>query len=296
VSDVLSPGPDELLAAWAARVAADRAQVERCREQPDPTDFYAPVKERFRMDPRRTDDATLNALLALALPEDVWLDVGAGGGRYALPLALNVREVVAVEPSPAMAGVLRGDARAHAIGNCRVIEARWPMAAAAPHGDVGLMAHVGYDIAHIGPFLDELEACSSRLCVAVMGESAMTTAATLFWHDVHGEPRVRLPALPELVMLLLARGSIPEARLVDRVPPTFESFDDALSTARRQLWLRPGSTKDDRLRALARDAITERGGRFALEWSPTKVGIVSWTRSDQRSGNRIGSGGGAASG
>ncbi len=145
-----------------------------------------------------------------------------------------------------------------------------------PSGDVGLMAHVGYDIAEIGPFLDELEQSSARLCVTVMGESAMTTVSTLFWNEIHGEPRVRLPALPELVTLLFARGRLPEIRLVDRVPPTFDSLDEALAMARRQLWLSAGSAKDDRLRALVQEAATERDGRYAFEWTPTKIGIVSW--------------------
>ena len=255
----------------------DREQVDRAREVADPADFYAPVTSRFRMDPRRTDDETLNALVDLARADDVWLDVGAGGGRYALPLALHVREVIAIDPSPAMLAALREDARASGIENVRVIEARWPMARGqAPAGEVGLMSHVGYDIEEIGLFLDQLEAHSSRLCVAVMGESAMTTVATMYWNEVHGEPRVRLPALPELLVLLAARGSVPEVHMVARTPPTFASRDEAHSMARRQLWLDEGSEKDARLRRLVHKTVTEREGRFAFEWQPTRIGIVTW--------------------
>jgi SAM-dependent methyltransferase len=265
----------DLLYAWRARVEADKAQVDRAREVEDPADFYAPVASRFRMDPRRTDDETLNALLGLARPDDIWLDVGAGGGRYALPIALHVREVIAIDPSPSMLGALVEDAVASAIENVRVIEARWPMPD-PPAGEVGLMSHVGYDIADIGPFLDQLEAQCSRLCVAIMGESAMTTVATLYWNEIHAEPRIRLPALPELLVLLMARGSVPDIRLVDRSPPTFESVEDAHAMARRQLWLREGSANDARLRPLLAKTLTERDGRFAFEWTPTKIGIVSW--------------------
>jgi SAM-dependent methyltransferase len=282
-ADALSPTVDSLLTAWRDRVAADNAQVERSREEPDPTDFYAPVATRFRMDPRRTDDPSLNALLSLTRPGDVWLDVGAGGGRYALPLALHVREVVAVDPSVAMLSVLREDAAAEGIENCRVIESRWPLpaggdfAASTASADVALMAHVGYDIAEIGPFLDALESSAERLCVAMMGESAMTTVSTLFWNDIHGEPRVRLPALPELLTLLLARARLPEVALVDRVAPSFSDFDEAMTMARRQLWLRKGSAKDQRLEAFARAALTERDSRLSFDWTPTKIGIVSWS-------------------
>jgi len=109
-----------------------------------------------------------------------------------------------------------------------------------------------------------------------MGEGAMTTVATMFWEPVHGEPRVALPALPELVTLLFARGRIAEIRLVDRSPPTFESMDELLTMARRQLWVRPGSEKDARLSELVQGGAEERDGRFALEWTPTRIGIVVW--------------------
>jgi len=275
MNDALSPDPTDLLAAWRERVQADLEQVNRCREVADPTDFYAPVKDRFRMHPRRTDDETLNALVALAEPRDVWLDVGAGGGRYALPLAMRVRQVLAIDPSPSMLGALREDAAAAGIGNIKLIEARWPMAH-PPKGDVALAAHVGYDIAEIGPFVDQLEAQASRLCVAVLGESAMQTVAALFWRRIHGEPRVRLPALPEFLVLLTARGRLPEVTLVDRTPPTFASTEEAHAMARRQLWLDEGSVKDRKLRRLVERTLTERDGRYGFEWTPTRIGVVTW--------------------
>jgi len=272
-------GPDvvRLTDAWRAAVVADKEQVDRSREEPDPADFYAPTANRFRMDPRRTDDATVNVLLSLARADDVWLDIGAGGGRYALPLALHVHRLIAVDPSPAMLDALRQDAAANGIANLEIIESRWPMAE-PPAADVALMAHVGYDIAEIGPFLDQAEQAAARLCVAVMGESAMATTATLFWSAVHGEPRVSLPALPELLALLAARGRTTTVSYVERVPPTFDSFDEALDMARRQLWVRAGSAKDERLVRTVRDTLTERDGRFAFEWQPTRIGIASWPR------------------
>jgi SAM-dependent methyltransferase len=275
MNDPLSPPEADALAAWSARVRSDREQVDRCREIDDPADFYAPVADRFRLDPRRTDDDVLGALLRYARSEEKWLDVGAGGGRYALPLALAVREVIAVEPSPAMVDGLEAGMRQHGIRNVTVRRSTWPMAD-PPSADVSLMAHVGYDIADIGPFLDALEAASRRLCVAVMGESAMTTVAALFWEPVHGEPRVRLPALPELLVLLVARGRLPEVTLVDRRPVVFETPDEALAMARRQLWLREGSEKDERLLRRAEGTLSERDGRWSFDWQPARVGIVSW--------------------
>ncbi len=280
MSDALRPDSADALEAWAARVRADREQVERSREVADPADFYAPVAQRFRHDPRRTDDAVLDVLRGLCRPDDSWLDVGAGGGRYALPIALLTREVVCVEPSAGMIEVLRQGMLEHGIGNVRIVEGRWPLPGFERRADVSLMAHIGYDIEEIGPFLDAMEAATRRRCVAVLGESAMTTMATLFWQPVHGEPRVALPALPEFLTLLLARGRLPEVQLVDRKPPTFDSLDDLLSMARRQLWVRPGSAKDLELQRLVRGAASAREGRWAPEWSVSKIGIVTWEPAD----------------
>ena len=275
-ADALRPSAAVAHAAWGARVQADGKQVERVRESADPADFYAPVADRFRLDPHRTDDPTLEVLRSLARPGETWLDIGSGGGRFALPLALLAREVICVEPSPAMIGVLEEGMRDHGIANIRIVPERWPLSEVNVAADVALLAHIGYDIAQIGPFLDAAEAAARRRCVAVMGEGAMTTVATLFWEPVHGEPRVALPALPELVTLLLARGRLPEIRLVDRTPPTFASMTELLAMARRQLWVRTGSKKDARLTELVEAHAEERDGQWALEWAPTRIGIVSW--------------------
>jgi len=282
-ADALRPTAEQALAAWSARVVAESQQVERCREVSDPADYYAPVAGRFRDDPARTDDPVLETLEELSRTEDTWLDIGAGGGRYALPLARRVRQVVAVDPSAAMLDVLREGMREHAIPNIRVVQGRWPaidltagVGCATGAIDVALMAHVGYDIEGIGPFLDAAEATARRSCVAIIAEGAMTTVASLFWADIHGEPRVPLPALPELLALLVARGRLAEVRLVDRQPPTFDSFDELLATARRQLWLAAGSERDRHLVEVLRAEAVERDGRWGVDRGATKIGIVTW--------------------
>lgn len=273
--DPLRPVAADTLAAWRDRVRANREQAERLREGGPPRDFYAPVASDFRADPRRTDEPALDLLRSLVRPGEAWLDIGAGGGRYALPLALLAREVVAVEPSEGMQSVLRQGMADHRLSNVRIVPARWPMAA-APTADVALIAHIGYDIEEIDSFLDAMEASARRLCVAVLVTPSPPQPAERFWPPIHGEARVPLPSLTEFLVLLLARGRLFDLRLYEREPLAHVERDAPLGWLYQQLFVAADTAKGRLLALLARDAITERNGRWALSWDPVPLGIVTW--------------------
>ncbi|HEX8969273.1 MAG TPA: methyltransferase domain-containing protein, partial [Chloroflexota bacterium] len=274
-SDALRPSAEAALRDWGARVRANREQVDQFREA-TPPDFYAPVAGMFRADPRRQDEPTLEALRLLVEPTDSVLDIGAGGGRYALPLAMAAREVIAVEPSEGMRRVLAESMDEYGIHNIRVVDGRWPAAAAGLASDVALMSHIGYDVEDIGPFLDAMEAATRRVCVAVLLSQPPPTQADRLWPAVHGVERAALPALPEFLVLLLARGRLFEVRLVERSPQSYDQPEQVLAFLRQQLWTAPGSDKDRVLEQLVRERLQERDGRYALSWAPVRVGVVTW--------------------
>ena len=285
--------PDDLArvveAAWAARVRANREQVERIREVPDGTDFYAPVRSLFRADPTRTDDPVLGALLDLVRPGETWLDVGAGAGRFALPLARALDPsggaVVAVDTSESMLETLREIADDYDIENIRTIHTRWPIAdPMSLASDVALIAHVGYDIEDIGSFVDALETSARRVCVAVLMESAPAAAADPFWPPVHGETRVPLPALPDLVELLRAHGREPLTSRVTIEPRRFESRAVIEGFARRQLWIDPSGPREARFQAAMDDLTLQNSDGWTLKnRPPSDIGIVTW-RPQRRGG------------
>ena len=267
--------------AWAERVRANRDQAERVREGAREGDFYAPVSALFVADPRRTGEPALDALRELTEPDQVWLDVGAGAGRYALPLSLRVKQVIAVEPSASMRHALRTGVAEHGVKNIRIVGAPWPEALSSlgtpPVADVSLIAHVGYDIEHIAPFVDALEQATRTRCVAVLTDRSPASVADPFWPIVHDEERVPLPALPELLAVLRARGRETELRRVERPPRTFESPAALETFVRGQLFIAPGGAKDDRFRAALRDRIVERDGGWTLADPPAgSIGIVTW--------------------
>lgn len=271
---------DLVLLEWAERVRRNREQVDRFREVPDGPDFYGPVSGLFRADPHRTDDPILDALLALARPSDRWLDIGAGAGRFALPLALRVREVVALDPSAGMLAALREEMAAHGIANVRPIEGRWPLddpaAAAELRSDVALIAHLGYDIEAIGPFVAAMEAAARRCCVAVLMERQPSAVADAFWPPIHGEERVPLPALGDFLRLLEAMGRPVDVQRFPRPPRGFDSLEQLLGFLRRQLWVAEGGDKDRRLVALVGERAREREGRWYVDERSVDTGVVTW--------------------
>ncbi|MBV9358615.1 MAG: class I SAM-dependent methyltransferase [Chloroflexi bacterium] len=280
-SDPLRPSPALVAAAWGRRVQANREQVERMREDdPDP-DHYAPIVRLFRGDPNLADDPTWDALRPTVGRDETWLDIGAGGGRLALPLARHTREVIALDPSPGMVNLLHELVRTHQLTNVRVVEGRWP-AAAPLAADVAFVSHVGYDVEQIGPFVEAMEANARRRCVAILLERAPPYPFDELWPAVHGEQRAPLPALPEFLTLLLARGRLFEVQFTQRWAQVFPAFEDLLALARRQLWTRPGSAADERLRAALAERVVRRDGGFAASARPARLGIVSWTTEGPR--------------
>jgi hypothetical protein len=275
MSDVLRPDAAHALEGWRRRVSANREQAERLREGTPPRDFYAAVAADFRANPRRTDEPALEILRALVQPDETWVDVGAGGGRYALPLALLAKRVIAVEPSEGMRNVLQAGMAEFGIANIDVVPSRFPMTG-APAGDVALMSHLGYDIEEIGPFLDAVEASARRLCVAVLVSPSPPYLAEPFWPPVHGEARIPLPGLAEFLVLLLARRRLFELRLCARDPLAHAEREGPMRWLYQQLFITPDTAKGRRLAELARDTITSREGRWALSWEPVPLGIVTW--------------------
>ena len=79
--------------------------------------------------------------------------------------------MIAVEPSAGMRGALRTGMGEHGIANVRIVAGRVAGRRSSelgelPAADVALIAHVGYDIEAIGPFLDAMEAATRERCAS----------------------------------------------------------------------------------------------------------------------------------
>ncbi|MEZ4554631.1 MAG: class I SAM-dependent methyltransferase [Dehalococcoidia bacterium] len=274
----LRPTAAEAFEAYTALVAANREQVERLRDVPEPEgDFWARRAPRFR--PGVLDVEELPGLLELARPDDTWLDIGAGGGRFAIPISRHVRRVVAVEPSPSMRGTLAESIAAAGRDNLDVVDLRWPPEAGAevPRGDVALVANVLYDCLVLEEFLAALEAHVSRLCVVIASDRAPSTPDPGVWEALHGEPLCPLPGLPEFVAVLGAMRRRYEVRAFGMSSaPAPMTPDEALADSRWRYWVEPGSPADASLSLLLVERFGLPDGSVQLPPRRNYSAVVSW--------------------
>ena len=193
---------------WTARTVAwfERAQ---CRSD------YA----------ERVIEATADVLAGAAS----LVDVGAGFGSLALPLARRMARVTALEPTPAMAAALRRAIERESFANITVVEKAWGEVPLAAH-DVVLCAQVGRLLAPGAGFLAEAARVAARAIVLVRDTAGRDDK--FFYGELYprllGRPYRRTCEDGDTVAGLAAHGIAADVTTIEyRSDQPFESLDDA---------------------------------------------------------------------
>jgi SAM-dependent methyltransferase len=209
-------------------------------------------------------DGPLLDLLAPWLTHDrTVLDVGAGTGRHAVPMAARVRRVTAVEPSANMRALIPP------TPGLDVVAADW-LAAADLRADVVTCLHTLYPIADVVPFLRKLEqSAAERVIIAMRDDPSAHPAEVL-------AGGAREPLLRHLVLVLRQLGIAPDMTLF-RYPTAyrFASVDSALADCRA----RAGGRWDDErgTRWLRERLRSTADGAVEIDCGTMTAGIVHWS-------------------
>ncbi|MGH2543088.1 MAG: class I SAM-dependent methyltransferase [Ardenticatenaceae bacterium] len=266
------------IADWKKRVEAHHEQSIRAQgETWSSGDFWRPFAENFRDDPRRTDDVMLNRLLQEVDSSSTVLDVGAGGGRFALPLALKCKGVTAVEPSGAMIEQMRAGMEESGINNISIVQQTWEEANVEP-ADVTLCAHVVYGVVDIELFLRKLTSHARRRVLLPAFTHPPIARFSPFWKPVHGEGRIEMPALKDIVEALWDMDIYPNVEMVERIEQRpFRDWDSALNQLRLRLYVMPDTEQDARLQKAMETMLEETPDGFAINGlGPRHLGLISW--------------------
>lgn len=270
--------PESALARHDRMVVEEMEQAERVRSTAgQPADFWQTLAQRFRVPADTASNPAVDALAALVGAGDAIVDVGAGGGRLAIPLARRCREVVAVEPSPAMRAVLAEEMARHGVANVRIVAATWEEAIVDP-APLVFAAHVTYGVRPIEPFLRKLDALATRHAALVVMRDPPQAPIASFWRAVHGEERLRLPCRDELVAALTELSIVPDAMRLGPVPPlALGPREQALDLLRFRLLAGPGTPADARLLAVLDELTEERDGELYPRAPANEAWLLRWT-------------------
>ncbi len=195
-----------------AMVRAYQEQRQRLSPMPEGFARWDRAATRFRADPRRDLDESLEVIAGWLRPDDVLLDVGGGSGRYGLPLALRCREVYNVEPSAGMGREFVASAAEAGIANAHNVEKDW-LAAEGIEGDIALVVHVTYFVPQIEPFVRKLDQATRRRVIIGVGSTPPPNQGSDLFGLMHGETPALVPGPGELLAVLWEMGLMPEMRV-----------------------------------------------------------------------------------
>jgi hypothetical protein len=280
-------------ARYAARVDAVLTQRTRLRGPQPPGDLFGNLPDDhplLKSDARRDHDAVLTMIASYVEPDDVVVDVGGGAGRICLPLALRCREVVAIDPSPAMGAGFAANAKAAGITNARFVLGSWPVADAAV-GDVVLVNHVTYLTRDMVPFIRALERSARRRVILTVTTPPPPSWNRFVFELVHDEPEEVVPGHAELANVLWELGVLPDIRVLPAMnypplPPSatrVEAVEATLSRGLRDQWA--GWPLEADLEARARATIEARFEElfeatpegFIPTWgAPSREVLITW--------------------
>ena len=269
---------DSAVARHDRMVREERDQAERLRsDRGGEPDLWKPHASRFGASGHHEEHSAVPALGRLVASSWRVIDVGAGGGRITIPLARQVREMVAVEPSPSMRAVLASQAREQGVDNITIVPDAWEAADVAP-AELVYAANVTYGIMEIAPFLRKMDVRATRIAALVAFADPPQHRIAPFWRFVYGEERLRLPCRAELVDVLRELGAAPQLiYLPPHEPQPFGTREAAREELRRRLYIGHGTALESRLDA-AIDALTvERDGvLWSRDERPNERSVIWW--------------------
>ncbi|HEX5503751.1 MAG TPA: methyltransferase domain-containing protein [Thermomicrobiales bacterium] len=283
----------DALARWRWLIEEREADIAAIRarrgESGDTSDYWAVRAGRFpgaAGRPGGTPDPVLALLLGAVDRATTVLDVGAGRGRLALPLAAAARAVTAVEPAAAMREHLEADIAAAGLTNVRVVAATWADAAVEP-ADVVVCANVLAPIADAGAFLSKLDAHARRRCYVVMRATPLDEPLAGLWAAVHGAPYPRETTHADAYAALDALGIAAGVTMLPAGPGIwghgFATRDEALRVVRDRLWLGPVG-REPRADALVEEfvatAFVRAGEHYRLPARPARTAVLWWQKEE----------------
>jgi SAM-dependent methyltransferase len=240
------------------------------------------LAKRYKVHARRSKerpDELLDYIVSQTDSNTTVLDIGAGSGRWTIPLAGTANTVTAVEPSGTMLDNLQGNIASAQLNNIQTIQSSWEDAVVKPH-DITVCAHAMYSSPDLASFVRKIEQHTTRTCYMALrlppSDGIITELSYAIYGRYHDSPNAII-AYHALYSIGIYANVLVETAVNHWKDNTFE---EAFARAKRHLRLQSSTAYDQ----LISDTLTRRmsivdnlyiwpdGMRSALLWwSPLPV-------------------------
>jgi 2-polyprenyl-3-methyl-5-hydroxy-6-metoxy-1,4-benzoquinol methylase len=285
--NTVSIAPIDYIARWRAIVDARHEQGRRLDSLHSRPDTWGGERaQRFARYVEETGDD--DPLLRLALPvidqTKTVLDVGAGPGRHALPLARKARSVVAVESSASMRDHLAASIEREGLTNLTVVPGSWPgVIPSVTQADLVICSHVVYGVVDIDDFVRGLTSATRGRCIMALRHSQREALFFDLFAQVWGEPRVGHPTYLDLYGVLVQMGILANVEMIPfRSPGGFDSEDEAIAQVFAEILNPPPADAERPVRRFVRDHLSERNGQLNFDWPAASSALIWWDQDEAR--------------
>ncbi len=263
---------------WPAMVRA-RAAVPRPSTATAASDpWQRRAKEYDESAKNKDDGGLLAALWALLKKEDTFLDIGAGTGYHAVKVAEKVQKVLAIEPSAAMAAVLKEKIAVKKLKNIAIEAASWPACARPKMADVVFSSHVLYGQEEAARFILAMDRAAKRLAIISLALKPASMVFDALRRELWGISLPPSPTIFEALLLVQELGLnpryLPFPRSLRQV--LFGTDEESLKKLARRLGLPEELAELEKLAlALPKVALKQEDGRYLLGESGPN-GFIIW--------------------
>jgi hypothetical protein len=252
---------------WEARwkqIIADRASLAAGHSDPHYWDRRA---KTFARTTQARAAELLDVLEPFLSPHKTLIDVGAGAGRHAVPLAGRLEWVTAVEPSEGMR------AEIPPRDNMTVVASTWEDAEVA-RADFVICSHVLYGVAEPVPFVEKMNGAARERVFVLMRETDLPHPGAEIRRRVLGDAGPRMPRFSDLFMLLVQMGVRPDVCFLS-YPMTqrYADMEEALLDAATMF----GAGWDDAAGRSALEELLRRDGHdLVYDGGMVHSGVAHW--------------------
>ena len=234
------------------------------------------LAKRYKVNARKENkrpDQLLDFILREIDGEITVLDVGAGSGRWTIPLAKTAKIVTAVEPSSTMVDNLHRNIASAKLNNIQITQSSWEDAIVESH-DIIVCAHSMYASHDLASFVHKIERYTTETCylaIRLPPFDGIIGELSLGIYGRHHDSPNAIIAYNALYSIGIYANMLVES---DIYRWTDNTFEEAFARAKRHLRLQSSITYD----TLIRDTLAKRlslsnncyvwpdGMRSALLW------------------------------